>query len=363
MSDPSEVTISGSPPPPAYEISEREFDRKTAVALQTSRADYQATFPTRPSGGQDDASLDESAAESDVLETTSVVDSVSESELGSGSGYGVGSYSQYRWTSSGKDKEAEASGSSAKADEVLSQRKEKAQASWFTDLRRGDSIGGASLTRSGTMSTYCERQATPPPMFEAMGPSLDGPPYELPAAQITLTYRPGDSRPCSPLTTRSHSRSSSFAHPHPLPPIPHQPKGRQRPPLPSPPQLRQPRNIASPSPPRTNLAPSTVSSPQRRSPIPGSNLVRGTPSPRPVSIFNPTSTRVTFDPQFAYNSKPSLDLEDGRALAPTDASSFYKSVNDFVLFFYQLRMPSSCAVSSHVSSSIPSSQKPQPRRL
>ena len=207
MSTPPEAGISDSPPPPAYELSAEDFDRKTAEVLQASQADYGSPYnggdlrTGRPGVGIAAAPVQGSVPQS----TLSQPSSISQPAYG---GYNPGAYVQYRWNSAGKGREAAASASAPSVDHSASYPKEKEkerekdQAAWLPEppFVGHASTQGAALNRSGTMASYVERQATPPPMFEAIGPSLDGPPYEPPEPQLVMTYNgSGDSRPASPL--------------------------------------------------------------------------------------------------------------------------------------------------------------------
>ena len=130
--------------------------------------------------------------------------------------------------------------------------------------------GRASLSRDFSVLSVGRR--TPPPMFEPVGPNLDGPAYD----EVVMSYVPGDSRPSSPVSTTP--RPNTVVPPPPPPPIQRQP-------------------------------------PQR----PISTQVQ-----RPQ--YPPPRRRVGFDPMSAYKSKPAFTP----GLEPTpervDPSSFYKSV-------------------------------------
>lgn len=147
---------------------------------------------------------------------------------------------------------------------------------------------GASLARS--FSVLSVGRETPPPVFEPVGPSLDGPKYD----EVVTNYVPRDSHPSYPMSVLS---TNSY-----------------RPPLPPPPRIADPRpNMTMPPPPPPPI--------QRQ------------PAQRPISTQMQRSQhqqprkRVGFDPMSAYKSKPAF----APGLEPTpervDPSSFYKWVS------------------------------------
>jgi len=141
---------------------------------------------------------------------------------------------------------------------------------------------GASLARS--FSVLSVGRSTPPPMFEHVGPSYDGPDYD----EVVMSYVPGNSRPSSPMSVLS---TDSY-----------------RPPIPPPPSMADSRpNMAVPPPP-----PPTI---------------EHQPAPRPMgqrSQYQRPGRRIGFDPMSAYKSKPTFSP----GLEPTperiDPASFYK---------------------------------------
>lgn len=145
------------------------------------------------------------------------------------------------------------------------------------------SDGGASLDRSFSMLSVGRR--TPPPMFESIGPSYDGPEYE----EVTMSYVPGDSRPSSPMSVLSNDS--------------------YRPPVPPPPRM-------------------TDAHPNMGVPPPPQPRIQYQPAPKPVPQgqrpqYQPRR-RVGFDPMSAYKSKsvftPGLEPTPERI----DAAAFYK---------------------------------------
>lgn len=162
------------------------------------------------------------------------------------------------------------------------------------------SDGGASLSRSFSVLSVGRR--TPPPMFEAVGPSYDGPEYNENENEVVMSYVPGNSRPSSPVSVLS---VDSYQPPA-LPPHPQMVNSRpntnmgMRPPPPPPAQYRPPPRPAPPPAQRTQYQP-------RR--------------------------RVGFDPMSAYKSKSAFTP----GLEPTpekvDPSAFYKCVSSITQCF------------------------------
>jgi len=149
----------------------------------------------------------------------------------------------------------------------------------------------SSLSRS--LSVFTLGRRTPPPMFEPVGPSLDGPDY----AEV-MSYVPGHSRPSSPMSTLS-----SDSH---------------RPPILPPPRMTDSRpNMVMPPPP-----------PPR---------IQHQPAPRPMPaqaqrpLYQRPARRIGFDPMSAYKSKspftPGLEPTPERI----DPASFYKWVSSIPL--------------------------------
>ncbi|KAI0265199.1 hypothetical protein BC834DRAFT_198528 [Gloeopeniophorella convolvens] len=135
------------------------------------------------------------------------------------------------------------------------------------------------------------RNATPPPPFTPTGPSLDGPPFE---EVVRLSYQGPDSRAASPLGSPQHLRSRQLQ----LPPVT-QPEANPR----------RPAHSHSSSQARISSIPYSS---HRLTPTP-SNVY---PRPNPAS----TITRVEFDPKMAYSPYGRMDEHTS---APGGASMFY----------------------------------------
>jgi len=148
------------------------------------------------------------------------------------------------------------------------------------------SDGGAALGRS--FSVLSAGRRTPPPMFEPVGPTLDGPDYD----EVVMSYVPGNSRPSSPM-----SMLSTDSYRPPVPPSPRQIDSRPNmvmPPPPPPPIQRQ--SAQRPMPPQAQ---------------------------RPQYQYQPRR-RVGFDPMSAYKSKPAFTPGLDPTPERVDPSSFYK---------------------------------------
>jgi hypothetical protein len=169
----------------------------------------------------------------------------------------------------------------------------------------------SSLARSFSVLTV--GRGTPPPMFEPVGPNLDGPDYD----EVAVNYVPGGPRRSSPMSMLS---TDSY---RPLPP----------------PRLADSRpNMVMPPPP-----PPPVQHQPAQGPMP-------TQAQRPQYQRQPRR-RIGFDPMSAYKSKsaftPGLEPTPERV----NPSSFYKWVSSLLYFTcsnpYQPTISS--AVSAHLS--------------
>lgn len=147
---------------------------------------------------------------------------------------------------------------------------------------------GGSLSRSFSVLSVGRR--TPPPMFELLGPSLDGPEYEA-----VVSYNPGSDRPSSPMSILS---MDSY-HPSALQPQP---------------RLANPR-------PNTNMG---------TRPPPPHTQYQPPPRPTPAQAQRPSyqqpRRRVGFDPMSAYRSKSAFTSGLDPTPEKVDPSAFYKYV-------------------------------------
>jgi hypothetical protein len=343
----SDFDAPDSPPPPAYEFCQQEFDQKVSHALEASQRQANEDDEWEV---WDEAAFEVAAARLVLSDPPVVGESSSSSSRStgdaSGSGLAVPASASaqpvpIRGNGNGK---AKSDGSEYDDDAYEATQgvqplriakkgttsvqpelgREKERPSWFAEAQLGgptqdaatpDTNQGAPLRRSDTM--FSERLPTPPPEFTPVGPSLDGPPYDGPVT--VLTYVPGDSRPASPL----HSPIPVHA---PLPSAPprlsQSPSNRRS--LPQPPQVDQRSFSASPAPPiRTHYH--SLPAPARPSPP--------RTSPRPTTTYSAkpayVAPRVAFDPRLAYASAQKssyFDVARGTEPLPAkvNAASLYR---------------------------------------
>ncbi|KAH8105829.1 hypothetical protein BXZ70DRAFT_396625 [Cristinia sonorae] len=376
MADPCDLDLTDSPPPPAYELTEQEFDLKTEEVIQ-------ATNPGHASSGSQgswDTRSEVSAGTSSRSSHNDYAYSHGHRRSDAGSrerGSSASSSSQKerpRWLAHAglvvynESEEGESlSRSGTRADErrrapfeavgppltgppyganthvQTPSSKEKERPQWLRHtglVVRNPAEANVGLARSGTISSLHERERTPPPVFEAVGPSLDGPPYEPSVQEITLTYNGGgtlrpSSRPDARQGNYGSPSQSNVSQPRQL--SPSQPRRRLPTPQSSPPQQYSP-SIAAPSA-RVGVASPMTPPPGRTLPEPRTQPSRASPSPRPPTIYNPPVGRTMFDPQVAYPRKPAFEPIPETS-THINAAAFYNS-----------------AVSSHIST--PSSQRTQ----
>ncbi|OCH94092.1 hypothetical protein OBBRIDRAFT_196536 [Obba rivulosa] len=314
MSDLHSFDTPDSPPPPAYEISQHEFDQKTSHLLETSASEPQP--PEVDLEGfevWDDATFEAAVRASEL----SLVDGPLSRQA---------AYPLEKVAPQPLD-----DGASSSAIRPLRITKkstaappQKEHPSWYTEAQLDRSSSGSSREPEPPahapntprypqpdlpeVSDPCSRESTPPPEFTPVGPSLDGPPYE----GIVLTYRPGDdSAPPSPLQSPTmlpqsfdtgSSRSPFQSHlARDLPMPPHSIYGA----------------------PTSSFTPHNHQSlPPRRSPMsqnkrPATTYASGAGAAAPLLRFNPQS---------AYGKKPMVPTPDEQRAPPrVDPAAFYNS--------------------------------------
>ncbi|KAI0092426.1 hypothetical protein BDY19DRAFT_483217 [Irpex rosettiformis] len=177
-----------------------------------------------------------------------------------------------------------------------------------------------------------EREPTPPPKFEPVGPSLEGPPYEgyhdseaptvTQRSGLVMAYVPGDSRPASPLHSPTSS-SLSQAQVHVSPPSQFAQPLPQRRTLPRPPS-----RTSSPSIPHSERrAQHQQSAPPPPRPAPQRQGLRPTASFRDsLKTQSYLPPRVAFDPRVAYGDKDRssyFNIPEEPSLHDVDPASFY----------------------------------------
>ncbi|KAI0335480.1 hypothetical protein GY45DRAFT_801520 [Cubamyces sp. BRFM 1775] len=342
-----------SPPPPSYELSQNEFDQKTTRALEESAAE-----PPRPSVDDDGFEIWDDAVFEAALTALAHLGPLTAAEASSEHNYDARAVSQpsiaprysshkaravspiplaRRTLETNHDEDYEtvsrASGSSASRVRPLRVMKrgqpEKERPSWYEDAGLGPnanppsshaetSQAGSSSRRSSAASPRtshaprrqltvfnhvgeAEREITPPPEFSAVGPSLDGPPYEL----VVMSYEGPELEAADPspeLPPFESSPETQIHHPPPVLPPPAAPPLNTDPPLiPSPPISTTVRSQAN----RTAANATAVHLSKSQPPMPA------------------TAPRLPFDPRMAYNRPLPAIPQDDPAPLSFDASAFY----------------------------------------
>lgn len=338
-----------SPPPPAYEFCQQEFDQKVSHAIEESRA---LPLPQpRPSDDDEWEVWDEAAFNAAVARL-----GLSEGSSSSAVAPPAAQVAPPQPAAPRKFMQDAIDSKVPPPSDVQplriakkekgrspSPKREKERPSWYAEAQLGEHAPSAqSSTQSAAPSSvqhppnthipaqpvYQEREPTPPPVFEAIGPSLDGPPYEgPPVGQVVLSYNPPSpgSRPESPLQSPS---SPPARYEYRLPPPPTSPP----PPIPSQQEYQHPqhqRTLPVPEPPRQAPSPIPTPPPPRNAhqSMPAPSKPAHKMGPRPVTTYNPTgrASHLPFNPQVAYNRKlQTHHLEEDQLPTKVDASAFYK---------------------------------------
>lgn len=379
MADHEDFDTPDSPPPPAYEFCQQEFDRKVSHALEASQAETRRESADEEDEWEvwDEAAFAAAAARLAVSDAPSGAASgstsylrsppadVSVSHLNTASGTEQAPQGPSPGNGKGKSDgreddafygDASASGGvqplrivkKAGAIAQPGSVKEKERPSWFAEAQldagppRGASQPAASFRAQVYRSdSIASRSDTPPPVFTPIGPSLDGPPYE--ASGVVLTYTSADSRPASPLHSPVSAQASLTGTPFVQSPIAtHAPAvpythGRSgsgsRRSLPQPPQSQsQPQSPPPQSPsPARSLSPAVQTRPAHESLPAARRVLPSSGSPRPMSTFTARSVydgpRLAFDPKLAYTSAKSslFDSQQEPMPAKVDAAALYSS--------------------------------------
>ena len=294
-----EPQVSDEPPPPSYELSQETFDQKTQQGIQASlQADPLEDI------WED---WDEAKFEANSRALANGSSSSSAPSLPPATAHQYPKEKAPRPPSPPPPPQEEPAVRPlriVKKSQTAAYKKAVEASSYQSDDLAGgpaaSSDGGASLSRSFSVLSVGRR--TPPPMFEAVGPSYDGPEYNENENEVVMSYVPGNSRPSSPVSVLS---VDSYQPPA-LPPHPQMVNSRpntnmgMRPPPPPPAQYRPPPRPAPPPAQRTQYQP-------RR--------------------------RVGFDPMSAY--KPKSAFTPGLEPTPekVDPSAFYKCVSSITQCF------------------------------
>ncbi|KAI9063231.1 hypothetical protein FKP32DRAFT_736529 [Trametes sanguinea] len=355
------IETSDSPPPPSYEISQHEFDNKTKRILEETAAE-----PPRPRVDDDgfeiwDDAVFEAYALQDGIRSLSIKGSISSgcartkpnslqgsasndisrtNETGSTSRFTQAQVDAGTPRASGTEPNAAGPISSqTRALDATRRRSEKQRFSLRSTASRwtnpantpssepqasGSSSSSATETRRPPRAPRRQltvfndvgdvagegRDMTPPPEFTPVGPSLDGPPYEV----VVMTYEgpelesadPDSDPPGFESPPESPSRLATGGSPHssPVPPGPTSPDS----------PLYSPRTQDDR---RQHLQPEAT---QRIEPTVTERHLRTAPSNAKFS----QRPRIPFDPQTAY-SRPLPSAPQRSDLPPqaVDAAAFY----------------------------------------
>ncbi|KAI0352944.1 hypothetical protein OH77DRAFT_1408317 [Trametes cingulata] len=356
------------PPPPSYELSQHEFDQKTTRVIEESAAE-----PPEPRVDEDGFEVwDESVFEAAVNAMNALSVQGSGSSTG-GTTVGLGSTSSRPPEKALVEPEPQtaqggsvpqASGSTSRAP-TLSRTKPlrvskrvrpgKERPSWAAEAgldstapaSRVEPQAGSSSRRESRRTSVRgprrqltvfnntgdvadpDRELTPPPEFTAVGPSLDGPPYET----LVMSYDGPELDPAEALPDPpSFDSLPEFQTPYPPEAVSQQGHDARAQPV-----------HASTLPVNANVP---ASLPTRPDPHHSESMppnARQTPSPayhaascQPRRKL-PGEPRLAFDPRMAYSKPlPAAPQEDQSQPQAFDASAFY-----------------SHAVAAHFSTSIP----------
>ncbi|CDO75600.1 hypothetical protein BN946_scf184858.g40 [Trametes cinnabarina] len=351
---------SDSPPLPSYQISQNEFDRKTNRALMQSAAE-----PPRPRVDEDgfeiwDDSVFEAYATQDGMRSPAIKGSISSGSVQSSSvrlvpssctsrsevpDQAVAASAKWRDGGTFQESEADAAGLISSQTRALNatnrRRSEKRRPSPQDTTEDGKDTANSHPLRpqpSSTSSTVPEarrlhraprrqltvfndvgdaaegqREVTPPPEFTPVGPSLDGPPYEV----VIMSYDGPELEPADPVPEPpgfdEHSSENEIYSPaaadnmHPSPVHP-----QSTSPI-SP--LHSPTTHSAHT---QTLLPNTATQVQ---PSKAEHHLRSAHSHPKL----PRGPRIPFDPQTAY-SRPLPTVSQRGDLSPqaVDASVFYR---------------------------------------
>ena len=334
-------------PPPTYEFSQQEFDQKISHALEQSRAvvDEEDEWEV-----WDEAAFAAAAAQLTVSE--SAVESASSSRSPP-PGPAPNSPSSSTYNGDAQSNYSNEEGTTVQPLRIVKKSREpsvsqKERPNWYADAGlerplpvpprspRNVPASQQSVNHAHRLSDVPptpileEREPTPPPIFEPIGPSLDGPPYEgydEPPPQpertgLVMAYVPGDSRPASPLhSPTSPSYNISQIHIPPPPPL-IQPHPRSLP------------TSSSPPPVPSSSVPREASTPLRRPAIPSPRPPAQRQGLRPTASYRDSlktkrylPPRVVFDPRVAYGDKARSSYFNDTPEEPlpqdVDPASFY----------------------------------------
>ncbi|KAH9899857.1 hypothetical protein C8Q73DRAFT_681283 [Cubamyces lactineus] len=345
---------SSSPPPPSYELSQHEFDQKTTRALEESAAE-----PPRPSVDDDGFEIWDDTVFEAALTALAHLGPLTTAEASPGSKSDTRPISHpssaprypsekaravspiplarpHQEANFNQDHASVSSASSSSSSRPRPLRVTKWGQAEKEGLRYEDGgpdsnanplrlyteanlVSGSSQRSSvGSLRALhaprrqltvfnhveeAEREITPPPEFSAVGPSLDGPPYEL----VVMRYEGPelDSVEPSPDLSPFDSSFESISH---------------TPPTLSPQEV-PPLDAYPSSIPLTS--PSIAIRPRADRAVPDATAVHLTKSQPSMPAKSGGVPRVPFDPRMAYNRPLPAVPQDDPAPLSFDASAFY----------------------------------------
>ncbi|KAI0638199.1 hypothetical protein C8Q77DRAFT_1153867 [Trametes polyzona] len=360
---------SGSPPPPSYELSQTEFDQKTRQVVEES-----AREPPEPRVDEDGFEVwDDAVFEAALagVASLSVGPGASTESAPSGSrplpsrppekaraapeqsSPNPRHYDHVRQPSGSGSSSAGPSTSQTRPLNVSKKtRTGKERPSWFEEAGLGTTTSDSQPTQShadapsqpgaqprgarpaprrlavtnntgDVPAPEVERGGTPPPEFTAVGPPLDGPPYET----LVMSYHGPELDPdesmAAPPPAFDALPDTSYAS-QPPPEAPPQLPDHARPP---------PAHAQSlpPNVPSSDHPPATRPHVDHAQTMPPAAAPRAPPSPMvvPLKAYEPQSKfsgapRVVFDPRTAYGKPlPTVPQDEEPRLPAFDASAFY----------------------------------------
>jgi len=318
------------PPPPSYDLSQQQFDGKVSRVLEASISEASDNYPEEVWEVWDDAVFEEAQAP--------------ERQAGGSSSSTVISTSQ---------SQKHPSDLPSVKKRPVSVRRPKEKPSWLAEAGLSPDSSSSALTQppstDGHSSAHYdilhsiiddeddEDRSIPPPPWAAVGPSLDGPPFEEVVLSLP-SHRGRASNPPSPLSSPP-LRNASPLHP----------------PSPQPATLEQHPPFRIPRQPLTNLRKGSTRMGPRPRPVTThdtNTTYRPSPPTPPPLLPPPPPPQVRFDSSMAYTG--TRHAQTGQQFSLHHQSqhqpshlSFYKYAISFILststryvFIHMLVLPS-----------------------
>ncbi|KAJ8481946.1 hypothetical protein ONZ51_g5657 [Trametes cubensis] len=350
---------SGSPPPPSYELSQHEFDQKTTRAVEESAAE-----PPRPSVDDDGFEIWDDAVFEAALTALAHLGPLTTAEASSEDKSDTRAISHpsfaprfpsekaramspipparpFQHANINEDHalDSTASGSSSSRIRPLRVSRrgqpEKERPSWYQDAglesnaNPPSSYAESSQASSSSQQSSvgpprgphaprrqltvfnqageAEREITPPPEFTPVGPSLDGPPYEL----VVMRYEGPEldsAGPSPELPPFDSSSEPQIPQPPPAPPHPEVPASNA--------------HVSSAIPLTSSSTTSRSRADRTALDATAVHLTKSQP-PFPANMKSGVVPRVSFDARMAYNRPLPAIPQDDPAPISFDASAFY----------------------------------------